>query len=391
MKGAHAPEESAVPGAAPTPGPTRGAAGELRIHSNVKDYVVMLVDGVLAKRDLVLAPFGSARPHFFLDAQVDRLYGDALNGFIAGAPALIIPAEEDRKSYEALAEYYRWLVAQGFRRNDVLVTLGGGILQDISGFVASTLYRGVPWAFVPTTLLAQADSCIGSKTSINLGTAKNLIGTFYPPDAVYIDQAFTETLTDAYFASGVGEIIKFHLLSDEDGYARLRAFLAEPDLRRNPRLGPIISSTLDIKRSYFEADEFDTGRRNLLNYGHCFGHALESASDFAVSHGEAVIVGMGVADAVARERGLLAPERAAEYEALRASHYPRFDLGAVPTADLLAYMERDKKRTGEGLTMVLLRGVGDALKADDVTPDEVERAVRRFVDGHPLDAKPKEA
>jgi len=353
------------------------------ITSKVKDYALEVVAGSLESRERLMAPWPGKRLFFFVDGNVHRLYRDRLETFVGVDPMLVIPALETNKEYAALAEPYRWLVDAGFRRNDVLVTFGGGILQDVSGFVASTLYRGIPWVFFPTTLLAQADSCIGSKTSINFGDAKNLIGTFYPPDRIFVDPAFCETLTDAYFGSGLGEIVKFHLMSDERGYALLRAYLAEPDLRRSLMLPEVVRSTLEVKRSYFEGDEFDTGRRNLLNYGHCVGHALESASDFGVSHGEAVLVGMGVADLVSMRRGLMSRETYEEFEALLRPHYPRFDVARVPAGEIVRYMRRDKKRVGEGLTMILACGVGEMLKADDLTPDEVARAWDDFVGGYP--------
>ena len=133
--------------------------------------------------------------------------------------------------------------------NDVLITFGGGILQDICGFIASTLYRGIKWIFFPTTLLAQADSCIGSKTSINFKNSKNLIGSFYPPDIIIIDPVFCKTLTPGYFNSGLGEIIKFHLMSDYNEYEKLEKYLASNNLRDGAEFHDIIWSTLMIKKS----------------------------------------------------------------------------------------------------------------------------------------------
>ncbi len=236
----------------------------MKIASKIKDYTVTLVEDSLKKRDeFFKEPQG--RPFYFVDEDFYRLYEKPLKNFIGNSFCLPIKAGESNKSYGALGAYYEALIENGFTRQDCLVTFGGGILQDISGFIASSLYRGVPWVYFPTTLLAQADSCIGSKTSINFKDSKNLIGTFFPPDRIYIDVGFCETLTDEYFNSGLGEIIKFHLLSDKRHYETLKKFLASPNLRRSPHFKEIILSTLEIKKSYFEEDEFDTGRRNLLN------------------------------------------------------------------------------------------------------------------------------
>lgn len=351
----------------------------MRIASKVKDYTLEMAEDVLGRREELLAPWAKARKHFFVDENVLSVYRDHIEAFVGDDSITVIPARETRKSYEGLTEYYSALIDSGFRRSDLLVTFGGGILQDISGFIASTLYRGVPWVFFPTTLLAQADSCIGSKTSINFGDAKNLLGTFYPPDAIFVDASFCTTLADEYFNSGLGEIIKFHLMSDERGYDLLKRYLASPDLRTSPLFEGIVLSTLEIKRSYFEGDEFDSGRRNLLNYGHCFGHALESASAFGVSHGEAVIVGMGVADLVSLRRGIVSPETYEEFEAVLRPHYPRFDLAAISASEIVRYLKKDKKRASEQLTMILSRGVGDQLKVDDLTEEEFISAYEEFL------------
>ena len=373
------------------------------IHSRIKDYRLEVVEDIWSSKFLsfpnasvgnpdkaVAGPpiktFGGDnvgigsqinRPFYLIDSNVLKLYGPQLRRLISDDFVLAIDADERNKEYMKVADYYRALIEAGFTRNDTLVTFGGGILQDISGFIASTLYRGTKWVYVPTTLLAQADSCIGSKTSVNFGPAKNLIGTFYPPDVICSDLSFTRTLSPADFNSGLGEIIKFHLLSDANGYALLRRYLDSGDLR-GPLFRDIILSTLSIKRSYFEGDEFDTGRRNLLNYGHCYGHALESASDFAIAHGEAVMVGMGFANDVSLKRGILSKQRHAEIEALLRRFYPKFDLGGISAGRVIEYLKRDKKRTGAGLTMVLARDIGQCEKFDDVNEDEVRAAHEGF-------------
>jgi 3-dehydroquinate synthase len=237
----------------------------------------------------------------------------------------------------------------------------------------------VQWVLIPTTLLAQADSCIGSKTSVTFGASKNLIGTFYPPDRIYIDTDFCRTLTREYFNSGLGEIIKFHLMSDGAGYRSLMRYLAAPDLRDGARLRQIIRSTLMIKRSYFEGDEFDAGRRNLLNYGHCFGHALESASGFAVCHGEAVIVGMDFANLVSRTRGIMKRDTCEEFGKIMTRYYPAFDLAALSAEDIIRHMRRDKKRVGKDLTMILSRGIGEQFKYNDIKEDEIRKAYAELV------------
>lgn len=349
----------------------------MKIKSKIKEYSVTLVEDSLKKRAELFRGF-KGRLFYFVDEEFYRLYKKSLQGFTGKDFCLPIKAVETNKSYQALGAYYEALIESGFTRQDCLVTFGGGILQDISGFIACSLYRGVPWVYFPTTLLAQADSCIGSKTSINFKDSKNLIGTFFPPDQIYIDVGFCETLSDEYFNSGLGEIIKFHLLSDEKHYATLKKYLASPNLRTSPYFKEIILSTLEVKKSYFEEDEFDTGRRNLLNYGHCFGHALESASGFTVCHGEAVIVGMGFANLMSLRRGILSAARYEEFENILKRFYPRFDLSRIAAEDLIHYLKRDKKRVGTDLTMILTKDLGDHVKLHDIKEEEFHAIYKEF-------------
>ncbi len=350
----------------------------MNIISKIKTYTLDVVDDVWSCRPEIFGRLKHRRPVYFIDENVWRLYEARLRVFVGDDPYFLIAADERNKEYSRCADFFGDLIELGMTRNDVLITFGGGILQDISGFIASTLYRGLPWIFIPTTFLAQADSCIGSKTSINFRDTKNLIGTFYPPDVIIVDTHFTHTLSAADFNSGLGEVIKFHLLSDEGRYRLLRRYLQEPDLRRTPLFTQIIRSTLEIKRSYFEQDEFDRGVRHLLNYGHCFGHALEAATHFGVAHGEAVIVGMGFANLISRKRGLMPAEVFNEFESIFKRFYPRFDMAGVSVEDLVLHMKRDKKRTGDDLSMILGKGLGDFAKYDDIQEQEIRDAFAQF-------------
>lgn len=356
----------------------------IEITSKIKNYSFDVVDNFFERKDEFLSHVNHDCLFYFIDGNVWNLYETELKRFIGDNPFFVIEAIETNKEYLALSKYYKVLIENGFKRKDMLVTFGGGILQDISGFVASTLYRGIPWTFIPTTFLAQADSCIGSKTSINFEDSKNLIGSFYPPDLVWVDVKFCRTLTPVYFNSGLGEVIKYHLMVDEAKYHLLEEYLACPDLRDEQFLKPILFSSLEIKRSFFEEDEFDTGRRNLLNYGHCLGHALESASNFAVSHGEAVIIGMGFANLLSLRRGILDKKVYEAVEKLLQKHYPRFELSLISVDSLIGYLKRDKKRVSkEYLTMILCRGIGKQQKYDDISEQEIREVYDEFLTTYP--------
>ena len=194
---------------------------KMKIESKIKDYSMEMLDNVLEKHNQVFSDLKYDKMFFFIDENVYRLYKKKIDDFKKDSNYITIEAIEQNKDFNNLSNYYKTLIEKNFTRNDILVTIGGGILQDISGFTASTIYRGIKWIFIPTTLLAQADSCIGSKTSINFEDSKNLIGSFYPPDRVFIDVGFCNTLTPEYFNSGLGEVIKFHLLSNEKRYCQI--------------------------------------------------------------------------------------------------------------------------------------------------------------------------
>lgn len=356
---------------------------KLEIESRVKNYTLEMTLNILDNRDALNEKLGKGRAFFFVDKEFYNNFEDKLTKFIGDDFLLKIDALEENKEFVNLANYIQALVDAGFRRTDTVVTLGGGVLQDISGFITSTLYRRTKWIFFPTTLLAQADSCIGSKTSINFGDFKNLIRSFYPPDYIFVDPSFTKTLPDHHFNSGVGEIIKFHILSDNEGYQRLLKYINSSDLREEKLLNETVYSTLMIKKSYFEQDEFDTGIRNLLNYGHCFGHTLESASNFAVAHGEAVVVGMGFADWLANKRGLMDNNKKEEFSTIFKRHYPKFSLKGIDAETIIHYLKRDKKRTTKDLTMIMDSSVGDFQKFDDVKEEEIREVFTEFFDVYP--------
>lgn len=348
------------------------------IRSKIKDYTVNFIDHVLEQGNIANRTDPLRRSFHVIDRGVYDIYKDQFDSFVDEDHLLVIPAKEKSKAFQSLARYYRSLVEAGLRKNDTLVTFGGGILQDISGFIASTLYRGVRWTFFPTTLLAQADSCIGSKTSINFAGSKNLIGTFYPPDEIYIDIHFLNTLKRNHWNSGIGEIVKFHLMADNGKFRLLKDFLLSPNPRKPDVLKRIIKSTLLIKRMYFRGDEFDLGRRNLLNYGHTFGHALESVSNFRICHGEAVLLGIGIANLLSMKRGIMQWERYQEIESVISRQYPSFNSSFLDAEKVIHFMRKDKKRVGNNLSVILAEDIGNLRKYDDVEEDEVEHAIIEF-------------
>lgn len=320
----------------------------MTIQSHKGPYTVTFGEGPLADT----ARFAGRATHVIIDATVARLYGDRLGAILERPLTVAVEAHEDNKSLEGLVPLFHQLVSNGVRRDHTLVAIGGGIIQDATCFVASTLLRGVRWEFVPTTLLAQADSCIGSKSSVNLGGRKNLLGNFYPPAAVYVETGFLDTLELREIRSGIGEIAKVHAI---DGVASFDLFAADFDAILTDRvvLQRYIRAALTIKQRYIELDEFDQGIRNIFNYGHSFGHAIESASHYVIPHGIAVAMGMDCANALAVRRGLTPPEHHARMHGVLRRLYGDFAAVAVDPGEVVAALMTDKKNTTSALGLIL--------------------------------------
>jgi len=339
------------------------------VNSNIHNYDVVVQASSAFIGDLARIPWSC----FVVDGNVWDLYATTLLKDLQLAETIILPVNEDRKDLESVKELYDQLVTRSAKRNLTLVSVGGGILQDITGFTASTLYRGIHWIFVPTTLLAQADSCIGSKTSLNYRGYKNLIGTFYPPEQVHIYPPFLNTLADPDFFSGLGEVIKLHLMGGQILYRQLSQNLSAIVSRQPDALLRTIQSSLKVKLDYMAGDEFDTGRRNMLNFGHDFGHALEFTSNFAVPHGQGVIFGMLAANLVAMHRGFLDADL--EKDIIRNLLIPGLKARPSPAAldpeMIISAMKKDKKRTGDLLALIMMQNDFNFIRVEDLSPEEV--------------------
>lgn len=328
-------------------------------------------------RDFDASP---ADRHFMVDARVADLHGDILAPVLNHASVLTVEATEAAKSLERFPAYVDHLVGHGLRRNHSLVAVGGGIVQDIVCFLAATMLRGVDWRFYPTTLLAQADSCIGSKSSINAGAAKNILGTFTPPRHVTISTRFLATLDERDTRSGVGEMLKVHAIQGPEAFDRIAAdyqrLFADATLMER-----YIRNSLLIKKGYIEDDEFDCGRRNVFNYGHTFGHAIEAATDFAIPHGIAVTIGMDMANFVAAELGV---GTTAQFERMRPvlrANYRGFERHPVPLDGFLAAIGKDKKNLGSGqVTLILPDGEARIRKDSYPNDDRFARLSAAFLD-----------
>ena len=296
--------------------------------------------------------FNLSKPVFLVDEKVVSLHNPALSNIIERGPVIKVKAIEDNKSLEKMPAIMYSLLEAGIRRGDTLVVIGGGIVQDIGCFIASTLFRGLEWVFLPTTLLAQADSCIGSKSSINMLGHKNIVGTFNPPNEVHICTAFLDSLSDIEIRSGIGEMLKVHML---DSMASLTSIVENYDALLTDRkiLMEFLYQSLEIKKRYIEKDEFDKGIRNLLNYGHSFGHAIEAATHFRIPHGIAVTMGMDIANYVAQKTSLGTSKPFMVSHNTMKKNYHGFENEPIPLDGFKTSLAKDKKNIADLLTLIL--------------------------------------
>lgn len=349
-------------------------------RKTVNSYEIVIGRNILDRIGLIMAGGNWARRYFILnDRNVAALHGQAVHDTLALMglnPELIeIPSGEAAKSIHTCLEVVERLIQAGADRSSGLIALGGGVVGDITGFIASTYMRGIPYIQMPTTLLSQVDSSIGGKTAIDLPTGKNLMGSFHQPKAVFIDLAFLQTLPEREFKSGLAEIVKCGIIDDPALFAALDSGADEVARRDMDFLEKIITRTCQIKKGMVEMDETDKGMRRFLNFGHTIGHAIEAESDYSLSHGESVSVGM-VAAALLSERMNYLPscERERIAAMIVALGLPHLVPRDSSTEGILCRLKVDKKKSGEKVNFVLLRRIGMPFINGGVPRDQIGRA-----------------
>lgn len=347
----------------------------MKIVSKLKEYHVLFEKELFFLRDILETPFSQV----VVDKNVYELYKDYFQQ-IDEEKLYLVEAIEENKTINTALEICEKMTAIPAKRNAVLISIGGGIIQDITGFAANILYRGIKWIFVPTTLLAQCDSCIGGKTSLNYQRYKNLLGTFYPPDEIYICPQFIHTLTQRDFESGMGEVIKFNLMGGQEGIEHMNGQMNELMERNGDAVEKAIRYSLEFKKPFIEQDEFDRDERIKLNFAHTFGHAVETASNYGIPHGTAVAIGMIMANRVSVKRGMLKEQTAKACEALllQVIHI-NYTLMDKPVEELLRAMKKDKKQVSDSMTIVLMTDkVGELKIVHDATVEEIMEAFAYF-------------
>jgi len=328
-----------------------------KIKSIVKDYEVFFIDNsteTLLKEiklgDVVL-----------IDKKIKKLHKEIHKIIPKNNLVIEVEAVEKQKSYEGLENIIGKLIDGGFKKNNRLIAIGGGITQDITAFTASIMYRGVDWLFFPSTLLAQGDSCIGSKTSINFGKYKNQLGGFHPPIKIFIDLKFLNTLSNQDFKSGLGEMCHYFIVAGKDEFFNYKENYNKA-LTDKLVLKKIISDSLKIKKKYIEIDEFDRNERQIFNYGHSFGHAIESLTNYSIPHGIAVSFGMDIANFISIKMGILDDDVRYQIRELLQQIWKEYSIKDLDVDEFCKALSKDKKNVGTELRLILCKDYGKVYK-----------------------------
>ena len=335
----------------------------VRVELRERSYTIMIGNQILERIGKELKPLDIRRKiGVVTNTRISRLYGNTVlrslkkNGF--DPMILQVPDGERYKSLASAEQLYDRLVQKKFERSSALIALGGGVIGDLTGFVAATYQRGIPFIQVPTTLVAQVDSSIGGKTAVNHKMGKNLIGVFYQPKLVYSDVGVLSTLPDRELRSGMAEVVKYGVIADENFFSFLETESDRILRRDTDNLLKVVKQSSKIKAEVVQQDEHEGGLRQILNYGHTIGHALETVTGYRLAHGEAISIGMVYAAKLSERLGLCRSDVVSRQIALLKAFGLPVSLPKVQAIDIFECMERDKKVKDGKIHFVLADRIG---------------------------------
>jgi len=349
----------------------------LPIKSGQGDYTVDFVDSLVTlANEIARLP----KAVILVDRNIVRLYSEQLAPALAAHPVLEIEAIEDEKTPEGVLRTLEFFQQTDSVKQTIVVAIGGGIIQDIATYAAHVYYRGLRWFFVPTTLLSMADSCIGAKCGINFGAFKNQLGVFHSPAHVWICLSFLDTLSDTELRSGYGEILKLHLTrSGPELFAELKDTVTREGWR-NAKLASFIRRSLEVKKGVIEEDEYEHDLRRILNYGHTFGHALESVTHHGIPHGMAVAWGIDLVNFMAWRAGLLLEKDFLDMHEFIISHFSWQLASPVDACEVIEATRRDKKVADGKINLILPDRLGSLLIVPHAYDSELEKTVIAYFD-----------
>jgi 3-dehydroquinate synthase len=353
---------------------------QVEVSAGSKSYPVYIGAGQLVQAGRYLKERGfTGRLVVIADDAVNKLYGTVLGreledkGFQVST--LEVSAGEEQKSLENAGRLFQALSAIRAERSTPVLALGGGVIGDLAGFVAATYQRGVPLVQLPTTLLAQVDSSVGGKVAVDHGQLKNMVGAFYQPEQVIADTGTLKSLPAGELINGLAEVIKSAAIRDGVFFSFLEDNMGRIKSLDEAVLEEVVFQSVSIKAGVVAEDELDMGLRHILNYGHTIGHAVESASDFAIKHGNAVAIGMVAAARIASRLGMLDEGEAERLKKLIVRAGLPAGMPDLDVDEVMQAMQHDKKVRAGKTRFVLLKSIGDAVITDDVPSDLIREVL----------------
>ncbi len=355
----------------------------IRVRLGTNSYQICIGSGLLAQTGQQLKRLGfSDKLVVVTDPKVKSLYGESLEKSLASqdfnSVILEVPEGEEQKSLETAGRLYHDLSNFHTERTTPILALGGGVIGDLTGFVAATYARGIPLIQIPTTLLAQVDSSIGGKVAINHEQLKNKIGAFYQPRLVISDITTLRTLSATEISDGLAEIIKYAVIKDRKLFTYLERNLDRVKSFDEGVLEWIVWKSAKIKAEVVEKDERDFGLRHILNYGHTIGHAIESASDFEVEHGAAVALGMLAAAKISNQLGILNKKELSQLRNVIQQAGLPVEMPGLKLESIIQAMEQDKKILQGRIRFILPKSIGTVFITDRVSTSLVEQVMVDF-------------
>jgi 3-dehydroquinate synthase len=353
----------------------------LKVELGARSYPILIGDALLGQAELLNHHLPARDVLIVSNTTVAPLYLETLAGALRPRRVVevILPDGESHKTLTNVSRILDVMVANRFARDCTVVALGGGVVGDMAGFAAACYQRGVSYVQVPTTLLSQVDSSVGGKTGVNHPGGKNLIGAFHQPVVVLADTRTLTTLPPRELRAGIAEVIKYGLICDADFFTWLEAHMEELLAGDPVALARVIHRSCEIKADIVARDEREQGDRALLNLGHTFGHAIESATRYKQwLHGEAIGAGLLMAAAMSRECGLLPAADVVRVERLIARAGLPTRIEAVSPESALEHMRIDKKVQSGRIRLILLRKIGDALITADYSEPALHRTLREY-------------
>ena len=355
---------------------------DVNLKKTIDDsYKILIGEGLLNRLvdDLDKAPLGHSYA-VITDSNVKKLYGQDLNQALEKLDANILlidfPAGEEQKNRDIKTQIENKMLESNFGRDSALIALGGGVVGDISGFVAATYTRGIPYIQVPTTLVACVDSSVGGKTAVDTEHGKNLIGAFYQPECVYIDINTLKTLDSKEIKEGLAEIIKYGVIADSGLYSLLEQRIEDLFQYDESLLSEIINRCCTIKAKVVEQDEKESNLRKILNFGHTIGHAIEKMSEYSLSHGYAISIGMILEGKIASELGLWDKTNLESLkELLHRAGLPTDMPFNAPPEQLIETMKIDKKSGGGRIEMALPSVIGEMAQENGSYSIKIENSL----------------